>query len=83
MLYHNELIQELNALNLFNLDSTQSGIKVHSNANPDVIAAVKRLYVKGLVTQSDGGYLTPLGYDAAQFNQTLLTILSTESRQPI
>lgn len=83
MPYHDDLVQELNVLNLFSLNSTQEGIKVHSNAKPEVIAATARLHEKGLITQVDGGYLTPLGHDAAECNQTLLTILSTENRQPI
>lgn len=80
MPYDNELMQELNVLNLFNLDTTQEGIKVHSNAKPELIAATERLFTKGLITQHDGGYLTPLGHDAAENSQVLLTILRTESR---
>ncbi|MGH1463299.1 MAG: TIGR02647 family protein [Neptuniibacter sp.] len=83
MPYNEALVQELNVLNLFSLNSTQEGIKVHSSAKPEVIAATQRLHEKGLITQVDGGYLTPLGHDAAECSQTLLTILNTESRQPI
>ncbi|WP_312933547.1 TIGR02647 family protein [Pseudomonas sp.] len=70
-----ELIAELEVLALFNLDSTQEGIKVHSNATPDLIHAAKRLHQKQLISQPDGGYLTSLGIDAAQSAQQLLTIL--------
>ena len=80
MPYNNELLEELNVLNLFNLATTQEGIKVHSNAKPEVIEATQRLFDKGLVTQMDGGYLTPLGHDAAESSQVLLTILKTENR---
>ncbi|MCP4595023.1 TIGR02647 family protein [Neptuniibacter sp.] len=83
MPYNDNIVQELNVLNLFSLNSTQEGIKVHSSAKPEVIAATQRLYDKGLITQTDGGYLTPLGHDAAEHSQTLLTILNTENRQPI
>lgn len=71
-----ELVAELEILALFNLDSTQEGLKVHTTAAPQAIAAAKRLYEKQLITQPDGGYLTSLGIDAAQATQQLLTILN-------
>jgi uncharacterized protein (TIGR02647 family) len=79
MPYNDEIMQELNVLNLFNLSTTQEGIKVHSSAKPELINATQRLFDKGLITQNDGGYLTSLGHDAAESTQTLLTILVTES----
>lgn len=78
MSYNQELVDELNVLVLFDLLNHQEGIKVHQSAAPSAVAAAKRLYEKGLVTQKDGGYLTNLGLDAAEFAQTLLTILTTE-----
>ncbi|PIE25096.1 MAG: TIGR02647 family protein [Neptuniibacter caesariensis] len=80
MPFNEDLMQELNVLNMFNLNTTQAGIKVHSSAKPELIAATERLFDKGLITQQDGGYLTPLGHDAAESSQVLLTILTTESR---
>ncbi|AMC99870.1 MULTISPECIES: TIGR02647 family protein [Halomonas] len=70
-----EQLEELNILCLYNLDTTQEGIKVHSSAAPEAIAAAARLYAKGLVTQADGGYMTPLGREAAQHAQDLLGLL--------
>ncbi|RDB43852.1 TIGR02647 family protein [Halomonas sp. DQ26W] len=70
-----EQLEELNILCLYNLDTTQEGIKVHSSAAPEAIAAAGRLYAKGLVTQADGGYMTPLGREAAQHAQDLLGLL--------
>ena len=72
-----ELIEELEVLALFNLSTTQEGIKVHKSAEKTVIAATKRLHKKGLISQADGGYLTGLGHDAAQHAQDLVTILET------
>ncbi len=80
MPYNDDIMQELNVLNMFNLNTTQEGIKVHSSARPELINATQRLFDKGLITQNDVGYLTPLGHDAAESTQTLLTILITESR---
>lgn len=70
-----ELVAELELLALYNLGNTQEGLKVHHVAAPHAIAAARRLHEKGLVTQQDGGYLTTLGVEAAEFAQNLLTIL--------
>ncbi|MFT5138354.1 MAG: hypothetical protein ACI9LY_000748 [Arenicella sp.] len=75
MPYTPELIEELKILTHYNLDTSQEGIKVHSSADPLVVAATRRLFDKGLVSQSDGGYLTSLGRTAAEHAQNLLLIL--------
>ncbi len=78
MTYTPEMFEELKVLCLFNLSTTQEGIKVHATtADAEKVAATRRLYERGLVTQPDGGYLTGLGHDAALQAQGLLTILST------
>lgn len=81
MVFSAELIEELHILSLFTVDSTQQGIKLHaSTAAPAALAAASRLHEKGLLTQIDGGYLSPLGWEAAEHAQALLTILmSTET----
>lgn len=79
MVYTAEFIDELNVLSLFDLSNHQEGIKVHKNtAEGSAIDAAKRLHDKGLITQSDGGYLTGLGLDAAEHAQALLMILTTD-----
>lgn len=79
MLYTTAILDELNVLNLFDLSNHQEGIKVHkSSAEKSAVDAAQRLYDKGLVTQTDGGYLTDLGLDAAEHSQILLTILTTK-----
>lgn len=70
--------QEINILLQFNLSSMQEGIKVHSDADAELVAATKRLFDKGLITLQDGGYLTSLGLKAAEHAQALRQILSTE-----
>ena len=77
MTYTLEMFEELKVLCFFNLATTQDGIKVHSSAEPEKIAATPRLYERGLISQHDGGYLTGLGHDAAVQAQGLLTILAT------
>ena len=77
MSYTPELVDEVNLLALYNISSTQEGIKVHKAAGDAAIAAAERLHTKGLVTQVDGGYLTNLGIEAAGHAQALLTILTS------
>lgn len=77
MLLTDELVAEIKFLSLFNLESVQEGVKVHGNADPDLINAAKRLFDKGLITQNDGGYLTDLGIEVAEHAQRMLTILKS------
>lgn len=72
-----ELVDEMNVILLFSLETTQEGIKVHGNADPAKIAAVKSLYAKALVTQSDGGYLTDLGRELAEHVQASVRIMTS------
>ena len=71
-----ELAQELNALLRFDTHDTQHGIKVHTTAAPELIAAMSRLHARGLITQDDGGYLTPLGREAGEHARTLIGLLT-------
>ncbi len=71
-----DIIDELNLLKQFSLDSTQSGLKVHSDAAPETIEAMKRLCSKGLVSDFDGGYLTPHGAEIAEQVQSIIRVLS-------
>ena len=77
MNYTPELIDELGILTRYKLTTTQEGLKVHKTADSAIIAAMQRLYDKGLVTQSDGGYLTDLGREAAEHAQAALTIMTS------
>ena len=70
-----EIVQELELLNLFSLTSTLEGLKIHHEADPARIAAGASLFAKGLTTLPDGGYLTPLGVEAAEHAQSAVRIL--------
>lgn len=70
-----DLVQEIDLLNLFDLNSVQHGIKIHHEADPARIAAAQRLYAKGMISQQDGGYLTDRGLEAAEHAQALLRLL--------
>ena len=75
-----DLVEELNTLIRFVPSSTQTGIKVHTTADPAVIAATGRLHAKGLLTQVDGGYLTDQGRDVAGHVQAALSVLSAPKK---
>jgi uncharacterized protein (TIGR02647 family) len=66
---------DVELLNLFELDSSQTGLKIHQVASPERIASARRLFESSLTTQVDGGYLTPLGIKAAEHAQALVRIL--------
>lgn len=76
MSYSPDLIAELEVLMLFDLTTTQEGIKIHKTAEPEMVAAAERLHEKGFLTQVDGGYLTSLGSEAAEHTQNLFTLLT-------
>ena len=75
MTFTPDLVAELEILARYDLSTIGEGIKVHKTADPSVIAATKRLVDKGLISLSDGGYLTSLGLGVAEHVQALLTIM--------
>ena len=77
MTLNDELIHEIDLLLKFDLSSALVGLKVHSNADAQVIAAARRLYQKELVEHEDGGCLTALGHEAAEHLQAAQQILTS------
>ncbi len=75
MAYTQALLDELNILRLFSLETMQEGIKIHSSADAGKVAAAQRLFDKGMITLHDGGYLTHRGLEAAQHAHALLNLL--------
>lgn len=78
MHYTKEQLAEIDLLIQYRIDTTQQGIKVHSNAPTSTREAVERLFEKGLVTHMDGGYLTDMGRIAAEHAQALHLMLSPQ-----
>lgn len=77
MLLTVELFDEMNVLVKFSLSSEMTGIKIHTDADPKLLAATSRLYDKKLLTDKDGGYLTLLGRDALEHTKEALRILNS------
>jgi len=79
MKFTREHLEELHVLMLYHSSSSLEGIKIHKSADPGIIDAAKRLFDDGFITQSDGGYLTPRGSEAAEHAQLLLDMLNAGS----
>lgn len=79
MKFTSEHVAELNLLLQFDLTSTQTGIKVHNDAAPELQQAVKNLFDKDLCTLPDGGYLTNEGIGVAEHALKLLNVLSSKN----
>ena len=71
-----ENIAELNLLLTFDLSTSRTGIKIHKTAKPEAKAAAQSLHEKGLISQTDGGYLTNFGISAAEHAQSLFMSLN-------
>ena len=78
MIFTPDLVAELELLARYDLSTLGEGIKVHTTAEPSVIAATQRLFDKGLISLSDGGYLTSFGLGVAEHVQALLTIMKKD-----
>jgi len=76
MSYSAENNAELDVLLLFNSASSLEGIKIHKMADPRLISAAQRLFEAGFITLIDGGYLTPLGREAAEHAHSLFAMLN-------
>ena len=69
-----DFVHELSLLSRYDASNSQTGLKVHHDADPELIAAAERLFEKGLVSQRDGGYLTKLCLDVAEHLQSVRSI---------
>lgn len=79
MIFEQQHTDELNLLLKFPTKSLMQGLKIHHDADPQVIAAAKRLYEKGITTQIDGGYLTNLGLDLVEHAKVIQAALTHET----
>ena len=76
MSYSPDNLAELDVLMLYRSPNSIDGIKLHKTASPGMIAAARRLYEAGFITQVDGGYLTSLGTAAAEHAHLLYDMLN-------
>ena len=76
MQFTQDNLDELNILVRYKLTTTLEGIKVHTTAAPNTIEATRRLFLKGLITLEDGGYLTSIGHETAEHAHALLGLMN-------
>lgn len=81
MMLDPQLLQEISLLMLFDPANPQEGLKVHKDADPEKIAAAERLHELGIITLSDGGYLTARGQEAAEHAEALINFLRAKVLQ--
>jgi len=74
--YPDALFEEIKLLAKFPDKSQLEGIKIHHNASPVIIASAKSLFAKGLITHTDGGYLTDSGLETVDHLHRILAALS-------
>jgi uncharacterized protein (TIGR02647 family) len=75
MALHPQFLQEVSLLLMFDPGNPQEGLKVHHEADPGKIEAAKRLHELGIITLSDGGYLTSRGQEAVEHAEALVNML--------
>lgn len=74
-------LAELKVLMLFSSPTGLEGIKIHTSAAPELIAAARHLHAEGFTTQVDGGYLTQLGIETAEHAHSLFYLLNSAERE--
>ena len=73
--YPEQLFNELKLLAKFPEESHLEGLKIHHNANPEMIDSARSLFNKGMISQVDGGYLTDSGREMVEHLHTVLDTL--------
>ncbi|MGB2079755.1 MAG: TIGR02647 family protein, partial [Vibrio sp.] len=73
-----EHLAQLNLLLQFDPSSTQTGIKVHQDAAPELKQAAQDLFDLNLCTLPDGGYLTDEGLVLSEHALKLLHVLESK-----
>lgn len=76
MSFNQQAIDEMNVLLQFPTDTRMAGIKIHSDAPQATKDAAQRLFDRGYIDASDGGYLTDAGLEFAEHVQKLHFALS-------
>ncbi len=74
--YSDALFDEVRLLAKFPEESHLEGLKIHHDADEILIKSARSLFDKGMVTQTDGGYLTDSGREMVEHLHTVLDTLS-------
>jgi uncharacterized protein (TIGR02647 family) len=74
--YPENLYTEIKLLAKFPEESHMEGLKIHGDADPTLINSAKSLFDKGIITQTDGGYLTDSGREMVEHLHIVLDTLN-------
>ena len=74
-MYSEELFDEIKLLAKFPEESHMEGLKIHHDADEMLVKSARSLFDKGMVSQTDGGYLTDSGREMAEHLHTVLDTL--------
>lgn len=74
--YSEELFDELRLLAKFPEESHLEGLKIHRDADEILIKSARSLFDKGMISQTDGGYLTDSGREMVEHLHTVLDTLA-------
>lgn len=70
-----DVVSQLKLLACFDPANLNLGIKIRSDMPQSLKQAAIQLHQQGLITESDGGYLTPFGMTMVEHLQHLLVAL--------
>ncbi len=70
-----DFVNELKILACFDPANMSLGIKLRSDMSEALCQAAERLHNQGLISATDGGYLTPFGMTMLEHLQHLLAAL--------
>ena len=73
--YSEELFDEIKLLAKFPEESHMDGLKIHHDADEILVKSARSLFDKGMVSQTDGGYLTDSGREVVEHLHTVLDTL--------
>lgn len=74
--YSAAFFEEIQLLAKFPDTSQLTGIKLHKDADPEMLKAAQSLFDKGLISQKDGGYLTDSGLETSSHLQHVIAALN-------
>ncbi|MBF0265712.1 MAG: TIGR02647 family protein [Gammaproteobacteria bacterium] len=73
--YPEELFDEIKLLSKFPDETQLEGIKIHHEADETIRTSARSLFDKGMISQMDGGYLTPRGQETLEHLHIVLDAL--------
>lgn len=81
MVFIYDVIEELNLLLKFFVESLMQGFKIYYDVSQVIVEVVFRFYIKGLIIQVDGGYFIDFGVDVVEYIRCINSVMSIKFNQ--